>query len=414
MRNLTAIFLAFTIVVVGGQTMQGQYYITGLGSGESSVANGINNSGLVIGTDESGNVSQAAIWQAKGQPVFIKPPAGDSAYGMAINDNGQVVGQFTTTGGINKPFLYSHGTVTNLPLTNATPYAINSSGQVAGYDVTMQQPFIYRGGAVSYINAPNGAAFGINSSGTVVGGSLVNGAFIYSGGSLQYLSDSPDGPAQVINDNGLVGVNSAGNGPFFYNTVSQVETWPQIGDFYIYGLNSAGTAVGQNYAGNAVIYEGGNEYDLNTLIPQNTGWFLEEATGINDKGQICGNGVDPANNANAFLLTPALPGDANLDGRVDENDLTIVLANMGQTGAMWSQGGFTGSGTVDVNDLTIVVTNIGSTAGTSGAGLAAVPEPGALALTAMALTGLLAIPRRGYQTSLVVVSDSCCKDVEIA
>ena len=27
-----------------------------------------------------------------------------------------------------------------------------------------------------------------------------------------------------------------------------------------------------------------------------------------------------------------LPGDANLDGKVDINDLTIVLANYGQTG----------------------------------------------------------------------------------
>ena len=55
------------------------------------------------------------------------------------------------------------------------------------------------------------------------------------------------------------------------------------------------------------------------------------------------------------LLTPALPGDANLDGKVDINDLTIVLAHYGQTGMTWSQGEFTGDGTVDINDLTIVL-----------------------------------------------------------
>ena len=43
---------------------------------------------------------------------------------------------------------------------------------------------------------------------------------------------------------------------------------------------------------------------------------------------------------------------------MDINDLTIVLANFGQTGMTWSQGEFTGDGTVDVNDLTIVLANL--------------------------------------------------------
>ena len=54
-----------------------------------------------------------------------------------------------------------------------------------------------------------------------------------------------------------------------------------------------------------------------------------------------------------------LPGDANHDGKVDINDLTIVLAHYGQTGTTWSQGEFTGDGTVDINDLTIVLAHYG-------------------------------------------------------
>ena len=81
-----------------------------------------------------------------------------------------------------------------------------------------------------------------------------------------------------------------------------------------------------------------------------------------------------------------LPGDANDDGTVDINDLTIVLANLGQTGMAWYQGEFTGSGTVDINDLTIVLARFGYT---YTASLAAVPEPCGLALTAMiAIAGL--------------------------
>ena len=36
------------------------------------------------------------------------------------------------------------------------------------------------------------------------------------------------------------------------------------------------------------------------------------------------------------------PGDANGDGKVDINDLTIVLTNYDKTGMAWSQGEFTG------------------------------------------------------------------------
>ena len=72
----------------------------------------------------------------------------------------------------------------------------------------------------------------------------------------------------------------------------------------------------------------------------------------------------------------ALPGDANGDGNVDVNDLTIVLSNFGQSGMTWSQGEFTGSGTVDINDLTVLLSNFGGAA----AGITAVPEPATIVL----------------------------------
>ena len=70
------------------------------------------------------------------------------------------------------------------------------------------------------------------------------------------------------------------------------------------------------------------------MTPSSLGtWTLAEATGINDAGDIVGFGTNPGGTEDeAFLLTPALPGDANLDGTVDVNDLTIVLTNFGKTG----------------------------------------------------------------------------------
>jgi formylglycine-generating enzyme required for sulfatase activity len=81
-------------------------------------------------------------------------------------------------------------------------------------------------------------------------------------------------------------------------------------------------------------------------------------------------------------------GDANGDGKVDINDLTIVLSHFGQTGMTWSQGEFTGDGTVDVNDLTIVLANFGQSLG-SPAAVTAVPEPGTWAFLAVGLPGVI-------------------------
>jgi uncharacterized protein (DUF2141 family) len=85
-------------------------------------------------------------------------------------------------------------------------------------------------------------------------------------------------------------------------------------------------------------------------------------------------------------------GDVNCDGKVDVNDLTIVLSHFGQTAGMtWTTGDLNGDGRVDVNDLTIVLSNFGKS---SGAGIGAVPEPSCLLLLGVGAAGLFAYIRR--------------------
>ena len=115
------------------------------------------------------------------------------------------------------------------------------------------------------------------------------------------------------------------------------------------------------------------------------------------------------NGSNAIRIMATLPGDANLDGQVDINDLTIVLSNFGTTstvlGAVWSQGDFTYDGKVDINDLTIVLSNFGQTYAALGGSMrmASVPEPGSLALIAVGVFALLGCGGRGEGSWLVLL-----------
>ena len=56
----------------------------------------------------------------------------------------------------------------------------------------------------------------------------------------------------------------------------------------------------------------------------------------------------------------SLPGDANLDGRVDLFDFAVLRGNFGMTDATWVFGDFDGDGIVGINDYLIFVANFGN------------------------------------------------------
>jgi probable HAF family extracellular repeat protein len=77
-----------------------------------------------------------------------------------------------------------------------------------------------------------------------------------------------------------------------------------------FALNDLGEVVGSadNTFGaqRAFLYSGGVMVDLNSLLPPGSAWQLLEATGINDSGQIVGNGIFNGQ-THGFLLTPQAP-----------------------------------------------------------------------------------------------------------
>ena len=198
----------------------------------------------------------------------------------------------------------------------------------------------------------------------------------------------------ISNNNQLIAGLTQGTSP---NAAAYNASGALVGTYWAgeaTGVNDSGLVIGDNAAllynfggsawtasGNLAMadFPGWNDpqgVSLSTYAP--SGVTFNYAQSVNDAGDILvwseGN-YDYTADAISYLLTPALFGDANVDGRVDVNDLTIVLSHFGQTGMSWAQGEFTGDGTVDVNDLTIVLAHFGQTAGSSAAGPAAVPEP---------------------------------------
>jgi hypothetical protein len=67
----------------------------------------------------------------------------------------------------------------------------------------------------------------------------------------------------------------------------------------VVGLSIDGTT----FSSRALIWQGKVPVDLNTLIPADSGWYLQAAYSINDAGEIVGYGTI-GGNVHAFRATP--------------------------------------------------------------------------------------------------------------
>jgi hypothetical protein len=61
----------------------------------------------------------------------------------------------------------------------------------------------------------------------------------------------------------------------------------------------------------------------------------------------------------SMIVEGIVPGDANLDGKVNSYDSKIVSSNWGQTGKTWEQGDFNNDGKVDAADASLMSANWG-------------------------------------------------------
>jgi probable HAF family extracellular repeat protein len=260
-------------------------------------------------------------------------PGGGFSQADAINDAGQVAGTADRiSGGFGYPVRWSAGgAITDLggPVTNALGLGtgIDPAGRVVGGqrpDNSEGDPLgtLYQVNGVRVDLGPNlGTAAGINAVGQVVG----SPAYIWRNGSVTFLPGFPgtgSAAATAISISGQV-VGSAGAGSTDLAVRWQNRTPVNLGTVggithnRANAINAAGQIVGTAdpqcvpcAPPQAWLWQAGTITALDALIPAGSGWTLQQANGINDRGQIVGAGIHNGH-MRGYLLTPVFSATVN-------------------------------------------------------------------------------------------------------
>jgi probable HAF family extracellular repeat protein len=213
-------------------------------------------------------------------------------YGLAndINEAGHIVGISANANGVTHAFVNAFGNTIDLgsfqPSTYnySIAYGINNVGSVAGYSThtqTFSEAFLHSGGTLQNLGNLGGSSrgFAVNNSNQVTGDSIIDAsgnqrAFIWENGTM--------------NDLGVIGGAVSSLGLDINNLGHVVGT-------LVFDLNNGNLNHG-------FVYRDGLMVDLNTLLPENSGWVLRGAWAINDRGQIVGGG-EIGGEQRAYLLT---------------------------------------------------------------------------------------------------------------
>ena len=264
--------------------------------------------GILMGVGASAGVSGVASRWVR---TDLGTLGGESSYGWAINNRGEVVGNSATRGGAYHAFLWRNGRMTDLDPggVDSRATAINDRGQVVGYSRAngyVRAVLWERGRQIDLgilADGRSSSASAVNERGQVIGGADRRRsamrpageelAFVWQNGKMTdlgtlggWLSD-----AAGINESGqIVGTSSTsklGNRHAFL--------W-QNGEILDLGLgggrastavaiNDRGQIVGHSTFGvqHALLWENGNVTDLGTL-----GGRVSRAVAVNERGQIAG------------------------------------------------------------------------------------------------------------------------------
>jgi probable HAF family extracellular repeat protein len=295
------------MLVVSVQVMaETKYAITNLGN---FTAEGINDSGQVVGTSWENGMPQGIIWQNGSVTHLGDLQDHSQVYANAINNMGDVVGHAWTVSGNNADaFLWKNGHFTIL-------------GTLGGTQT---------------------AAYGINDSGKIVGHSLLGGsehhAFLWDSGNM---TDLGMGVALSINNNSqITGYNVNSHAVLWQNNMSIIDLGT-LGGKYSWGkaINETGQIVGESFITgdssiHAFLWQDGTMDDIGTL----PGYINSNAFGINDIGQVVGNSeisIDGRLYSEAFLWQDGKMTDLGMGTALAINNNGWIVGESNGQAVLW-------------------------------------------------------------------------------
>ena len=247
-----------------------------------SYAEGLNELGWAVGGSGQGDQDEGqACLFVGGSVVPIPIPSCTECVAVTLNNFGLVVARCTAGAQEGHYFLVSNGVARGIA------------------ELTGQHDF---------------APHYLTDEGWLLG-SIRESAALFRDGQLRLLTGPPGwGILSNVIWNGLAYCHGVG---------IQLGNLPGLTFSQVYAVNNQCLIVGAAYGDlerRALVQWNGQLQDLNTLIPTNSGWSLEEARDINDRGQIVGYGRRQGQ-PRAFLLTPLWPSNAPpvTPGALDES-----------------------------------------------------------------------------------------------
>jgi len=266
---------------MSGPVLWGNLIPISLGGCCGGTAVAINQNGQVIGKiyDQQGHYH--AFLREKGGELQQVGPASDYSSAVLLNDAGMIAGEArTSSNGMSGPVLWDNLVPISLGgCCGGTAVAINQKGQVIGKTYDQQghyHAFLRdKGGELQSIGPASdfSSALLLNDAGDYLLQLFPGGLVFHHDGKPSHLTLAPQAPShpRAMNSCPAI-VGSFGIFPDYYRAFA----WDMNRGFQ----------------------------DLNSLIPADSGLKLEEATSINEHGDIVGWGELHGEESVGFLLTP--------------------------------------------------------------------------------------------------------------